>query len=112
MIGTSKDILGDYDFSRSDKLFILKVPTFKIEDGVAYYEFNLRDLINNETYVSQFRYNELKNIHELLTKLNVQSNRFSSNCHPSQLHISGSKRTTTQNSSKNAGRGWKPISVA
>ena len=31
MLGkNSKDILGDYDFSRSDKLFILKVPSYKI----------------------------------------------------------------------------------
>jgi hypothetical protein len=47
MLAANKDILGDYDFSRSDKLFLLKVPASKIEDGVAYYEFNLRDLIHN-----------------------------------------------------------------
>jgi hypothetical protein len=47
MLARNKDILGDYDFSRSDKLFILKVPSFKLEDGIAYYEFSLKDLIHN-----------------------------------------------------------------
>lgn len=72
MLTRTRDVLGDYDFSRSDRLFVLTVPSFKMEDGVAYYEFNLKDLIHNETYTSHFRYNQLKNIHDILTKLNVR----------------------------------------
>lgn len=55
--GGPKDVLGDYDFSRSDKLFALKVPAYKAENGTVFYEFMLKDLIHNETYKSEFRYN-------------------------------------------------------
>lgn len=66
-----KDVFGDFDFSRSDKLYSLRIPTYSIENGTVFYQFHLRDLIYNETYISNFRYNELKNIHEMLDKLDV-----------------------------------------
>jgi hypothetical protein len=41
----SKDVLGDYDFSRTDKFYLLKIPTYSIEGGTVYYEMFLKDLI-------------------------------------------------------------------
>ena len=32
-----KDVLGDYDFTYSDKFFTLKIPTYEVENGVVYY---------------------------------------------------------------------------
>ena len=64
--------MGDFDFSRSDKLYHLRVPAYSCENGVIFYEFDLKDLIYNETYVTHFRYNELKNIHEQLDKLDFE----------------------------------------
>lgn len=111
MLGIDKDVLGDYDFSRSDKLFILKVPSYQLQDGVPYYEFNLRDLIHNDNYVSHFRYNELKNIHEILTKLNVTLSIFSLSSLPSQSLTFGLKPTLNLNLSKSAELAWRPTSV-
>ncbi len=67
----NRDVLGDFDFTRSDKLYTLRVPSFSVENGVVYYQFQLRDLIYNEVYNSLFRYNELKFIHESLDQLDV-----------------------------------------
>lgn len=59
----NQDVLGDFDFTRSDKLYSLKVPSYSVEKGIVYYQFQLRDLIYNELYYSNFRYNELRDIH-------------------------------------------------
>lgn len=56
MIGGKKDVLGDYDFSRSDKFYVLKIPTYCIEDAVVLYEMHLKDLTNNELYVCKYRF--------------------------------------------------------
>lgn len=37
MIVEKKDFLGDYDFSRADKFYTLKIPTYSIEEGVVFY---------------------------------------------------------------------------
>ena len=50
MVGDKKDVLGDFDFSRTDKLFNLKVPSYKIDTGVVYYEMSLKDLTNGEVF--------------------------------------------------------------
>lgn len=42
-----KDYFGEYDFSRSDKLYSLKIPTYSIENGTVFYQFHLKDLIYN-----------------------------------------------------------------
>lgn len=70
----NRDVLGDFDFTRSDKLYTLRVPASSVENGVVYYQFQLRDLIYNEVYTSLFRYNELKFIHESLDQLDVLRN--------------------------------------
>lgn len=46
MQGKKKDVLGDYDFSRTDKFYLLKIPTYSIEAGVVFYEMHLKDLTN------------------------------------------------------------------
>lgn len=47
MLRWKKDVLGDYDFSRSDKFYLLRIPTFVIDKGVVLYEMHLKDLTNN-----------------------------------------------------------------
>lgn len=56
MLGPSKDVLGDYDFSRSDKFFTLKIPTYDIEDSVVYYYIELKDLTTRDIYSCQCRF--------------------------------------------------------
>jgi hypothetical protein len=56
----SKDILGDFDLSRTDKFYVLKIPTYSIENGVVLYEMVLKDLITGETYSCKYRFKELK----------------------------------------------------
>lgn len=67
----TKDFLGDYDFTRSDKFYQLKIPTYQIEEGVVFYEISLRDLVNNEVYLNRLRFKEMKNIHEALQSRQV-----------------------------------------
>jgi hypothetical protein len=50
------DIFGDFDFSRTDKLYHLTIPTYKIQADVVFYHFQLKDLIRNETFYRVFRY--------------------------------------------------------
>lgn len=71
MIVEKKDFLGDYDFSRADKFYTLKIPTYSIEEGVVFYQMNLKDLTNCEIYVCQYRFKDLKAVHESLEKLDV-----------------------------------------
>lgn len=61
-----KDVLGDFDFSRSDHLWSLTVPLYSHEGTVVFYHFHLKNLVTGETYTSLFRYNELKDMHERL----------------------------------------------
>ena len=63
MLNRNKDVLGDYDFSRSDKFYLLRIPTYVVEDGVVLYEMHLKDLTNNEAYVCKYRFKELKTVH-------------------------------------------------
>ena len=63
MQGDTKDVLGDYDFSRSDKFFSLKIPTYEVEDSVVYYYIELKDLTTMAVYSCQCRFRELKNLH-------------------------------------------------
>jgi len=58
-----KEIQLDYDLTRSDKFFKFTIPTYQILSGVVFYDVSLRDLVNNEVYVSQFRFKEMKTIH-------------------------------------------------
>jgi hypothetical protein len=58
-----KDVLGDYDFSRTDKFYLLKIPTYSIEGGVVFYEMFLKDLTNCETYSCKYRFKDLKAVH-------------------------------------------------
>jgi len=69
--GLNKDFLGNYDFSRTDKFFSLKIPLYHIEDGVVYYEINLKDLITSEVYICRCRFREIKSIHDKLINLKV-----------------------------------------
>jgi len=46
MLAEKKDFLGDFDFSRTDKLFNFKIPSYKVNTGVVYYEIHLKDLTN------------------------------------------------------------------
>ena len=43
----SKDIFEDFDFSRSDKLYSLQIPAYRLQDDIVYYNFQLKDLIRN-----------------------------------------------------------------
>lgn len=61
--GNKKDVLGDFDFSRTDKFFHLRVPAYFIENGVVFYEMNLKDLTNGDVYICNYRFKELKNLH-------------------------------------------------
>ncbi len=72
MLG-KKDVLGDYDFSRSDKFYLLRIPTYVMEDGVVLYEMHLKDLTNNDTYHCRYRFKELKAVHETLEKFDLQT---------------------------------------
>lgn len=62
------------------------------------YEIHLKNLVKNETYISDFRFKELKEYHENLQKLNVVALIivFSWNFHPFLKLISGKKPTKTQ----------------
>jgi hypothetical protein len=71
MLNRNKDVLGDYDFSRSDKFYLLRIPTYVVEDGVVLYEMHLKDLTNNEVYVCKYRFKELKAVHETLEKFDI-----------------------------------------
>lgn len=35
--GMAGDVLGDFDFSRSDKLYVLRIPRYVMEEGVVFY---------------------------------------------------------------------------
>jgi pullulanase/glycogen debranching enzyme len=72
MFVRKKDVLGDYDFSRSDKFYLLRIPTYAIEEGVVLYEMHLKDLTNNETYVCKYRFKDLKAVHETLEKFDTE----------------------------------------
>ena len=64
MINDNKiDVLGDFDFSRTDKFFNLRVPSYIIDAGVVFYEMNLKDLTNGDIFVSKYRFKDLKNLH-------------------------------------------------
>ena len=41
----SKDVLGDFNFSRADHLWALKIPSYSIEGATVFYNFQLKDLI-------------------------------------------------------------------
>jgi hypothetical protein len=62
------------------------------------YEIHLKNLVKNETYISDFRFKELKEYHENLQKLNVVTLIivFSWNFHPFLKLISGKKLTKIQ----------------
>ena len=57
------DIIGDFDLSRSDKRYLVKIPSYKMQDTTPYYEIHLKDLVQNTTFVSQYRYNTFKEWH-------------------------------------------------
>lgn len=62
MKGDKKDVLGDFDFSRTDKFYNLKIPSYKIDAGVVFYEVSLKDLTNGEVFTCQYRFKDLKNL--------------------------------------------------
>jgi hypothetical protein len=67
----NKDFLGDYDLSRTDKYYSVKIPSYSMETGVVLYEIVLKDLITNDIFVSSYRYKELKTMNDDLVKLKV-----------------------------------------
>jgi hypothetical protein len=97
MMGVKKDVLGDYDFSRSDKFYILKIPTYSIEDAVVLYEMHLKDLTNNEIYICKYRFKELKQVHESLDKFDVRLSPLSPSYLPSPKRTFGRRLITVRN---------------
>lgn len=67
----NKDFIGDYDLSRTDKRFCIKIPRYSMEDGVVLYEIVLKDLVNNEVFLCSYRFKELKAINDELIDLKV-----------------------------------------
>lgn len=86
---------ADFDLSRSDKFYKFSIPNYQIIAGVVYYEVTLRDLLNNLVYFTQFRFKEMKAIHETLLLKKVPPHSYSSNCPPSPKPISGARPIRT-----------------
>lgn len=59
----------DYDLTRNDKVYELKIPDYIQLKDVVFYNFELKDLLLNKKHCKLFRYSDLKEIHEKLGKL-------------------------------------------
>ena len=90
-----KDTSGDFDFSRADKFYSLRIPAYFIEESVVFYEIHLKDLTNCETYISRYRFKELKNVYELLNDYGVRLRLYSLISRPSPKRTSGRRPITT-----------------
>lgn len=90
-----KDNSGDFDFSRADKFYSLRIPAYFIEESVVFYEIHLKDLTNCETYISRYRFKELKNVYELLNDYGVCLRLYSLISRPSPKRTSGRRPITT-----------------
>lgn len=87
---------NEFDFSRNDKFFTLTIPKHSLDDDTVLYEFHLKDLVSNREYIQNFRFKELKEIHENLSVLKVFIILLSSNFHNFLRHIFGKKPIKTQ----------------
>lgn len=59
----------DYDLTRNDKVYELKIPDYVQLKDAVFYNFELKDLLHSKKHCKLFRYSDLKEIHEKLGKL-------------------------------------------
>lgn len=83
----------EFDLTRNDRFFSLKIPYYIIEDDLVLYEIHLKDLVNNRTYVHTFRFNNLKTINQKLLDKNVLHTPYSVKLLNSPKHTFGAKPT-------------------
>ena len=106
----TKDNLGDFDFSRADKFYSLRIPAYFISESVVFYEIHLKDLTNCETYITRYRFKELKNVYELLNDYGVYLPIYSLTFLPSPKLTSGRRPITTRRWLRREGRGLRTFS--
>ena len=61
----------EFDLTRNDKFYELRIPSYIHAKDCVYYEFHLKNLVKNKSYVKMYRFKELKEIHEQLKEMQV-----------------------------------------
>lgn len=65
------DNIKEFDFIKNDRFFDLTIPSYYHQGQSVFYQISLKDLVQGKKYLSAYRFNELKLIHENLLKLKV-----------------------------------------
>ena len=81
----------EFDFTRNDKFYELTIPAYSHIGDSVYYEVHLKDLVQNQIFIHSFRFKELKEYHEQLLELKVNSPICSWSCLNSPRLTSGKK---------------------
>ena len=50
----------DYDLTRNDKVYELKIPDYVQLKDAVFYNFELKDLLHSKKHCKLFRYSDLK----------------------------------------------------